>query len=646
MFFFQVLLLVGYCYAHWSTRFLSLKMQMWLHLALILAGLVLLPIRIPESLKPTGSDPNPVGTILWLLWRSVGIQFLLLATTAPLVQVWWHRLFGSAPYRLYSISNAGSLLALLGYPFLVEPLMGVRTQMTVWSVGFFAVSCMLALASRNSSEGELARGEPEDTSTAARPVWRDIAGWLALSTCGSVLLLAMTNHITQNVAVIPFFWVVPLAIYLLSFILSFAGAGWYNRWVYGGLMFASHSGVAFIYCFDVADNIILLLTIYLTALFSGCMVCHGELARAKPHARYLTSFFVVTSVGGALGGFLVSLVAPIVFSAGYLEYPLVLVACWLALIVITLRDKSSPLYRGRPVWAWGLISLCCFGFLLCLREAVVKDLFNAALTRRNFYGVLSVQPMLSKDQERMVQLIHGQISHGSQFLIEEGDDPAKQFEPTTYYTRDSGVGLVMKEFAKLNRPKRVGMLGMGVGTVAAYCEQGDVFRAYEINEDVVEIATNGDPFTFWDLLKERGATGDIVIGDARLSLEAELSEGTPQNFDVLVLDVFSGDAIPVHLMTLSAFKLYFEHLAEGGVLAVHISNRHLDLAPVVVSTAARFPVKSAFVSTKVSEWILVGSEEFLQSMAEANPGEVQILGRSKYDVVWTDDYSDIFRILK
>ena len=649
MFFFQVTLLAGYCYAHVTTTYLPRRIQCVLHIVLVVIAVAWLPIYPSVDWKPTGTEENPTWQVLGLLGHTLGVQFLLLSTTAPLTQVWWQRVSQRAPYWLYAVSNAGSLLALVTYPFFVEPILGTRHQAFVWSVGFSILAVLIMGCGFLVWRTKTTLEPVDDVAEAPPPTWKSYAAWMGLSGCGSVLLLAMTNHISQNVAVVPFLWVAPLALYLLSFILTFGDVRFYRRDVFGGLMMVTLTACAFLYNFNVIYDVVFLLAIHLTALLAGCMICHGELVRLKPAARHLTTFYVTISAGGAAGGFLVSLAAPVIFLQ-YYEYPLVLIACWLILIVITLRDERLHLYRGRPLWVWArilfmwaLILIMFPYFLAYLRNGVIKDAAIAILTRRNFYGVLTVQRARS-DQAgyEWAELKHGMIRHGAQYL-----DADKQHEPTTYYARTSGLGYVMDHLA--DKPKkRVGMLGLGIGTIAAYCQQGDSFRAYEINRDVIQIATNPDIFTYWTLFEERGATAEIIEGDARISLERELSLGQPQNFDVLVLDVFTGDAIPVHLLTREAFGIYFQHLAPDGILAVHISNRHLDLLPVVRAMAQHYDVDTALVSDpQVSEWVLVGHPRVLGEIARKNEGKVQRLRRFGGDtVMWTDDYSNIFSVLK
>ena len=643
MFFFQVALLAGYSYAHLTTKYLSQTVQYVLHIGLVVVAMVLLPIQPSAEWKPSGGETDPTWRILALLCCTVGVQFLLLATTAPLIQVWWHRMSHKAPYRLYAVSNTGSLLALVSYPFLVEPILGSRSQVLVWSAGFFVLAVLVVWSGTIAWRRATPREVVDVTADEPPPTWRSCALWLVLSGCGSVLLLAMTNHVSQNVAVVPFLWVAPLALYLLSFILAFGHPRFYHRYVFGGLMVITQIACAYLYEHDVVDNVVFLLTIHLLALFAGCMVCHGELVRFKPAARHLTLFYLLISVGGAAGGFLVSLVAPSIFLE-YYEYPLVLIACWLIWIAVALRDEKGYLYRGRPVWAWGLILLTLAFFLTYLCNGVIDSAASAYMTRRSFYGVLSVQRTLSDDQQNeWVELRHGTIRHGAQFSHTENE-----FEPTTYYGKTSGLAYAMQHV--VGKPhKRIGVLGLGIGTVAAYCEPGDYFRAYEINPDVIEIATNVKYFTFWSLFDKRGARAEMIVGDARISLERELDRRQFQNFDVLILDVFTGDAIPVHLLTREAFAIYFQHLAKDGILAVHVSNRHLKLLPVVWAMATEYGVDMAYVGIEepLSEWVLLADLDILETIAAAHEGKKMVrVQQTEGSVMWTDDFSNIFSVLR
>lgn len=636
MFFFQVLLLLGYVYADLTSRWLSPRGQAILHTIVAMVAVLTLPIEPSDSWRPSGQLSDPTWSLLGLLATTVGAPFFLLSTTAPLLQVWWHRVFGQAPYRLYAWSNAGSFLALLTFPFVVEPWIGVRMQMLTWSFAFFATACALAYCGFASSRRN--HGVVQDNDATERRVpTRRVFAWILLSAIGSILLLAMTSHLTQNVAVVPFLWVAPLALYLLSFVLCFAKRTYYHRWFFGGLMIATHIIAASLYHINRVDNLSFLLAVYLLALFAGCMVCHGELSRLKPPSANLTFYFVMLSVGGALGGFLVSYVAPLVFT-DYYEYPLVLVACWATLLFAWFTDESSYLHRGKPAWAWLLIAVACFVFLSQLRDGVVRSVNETFLSRRSFYGVLSIRAG-EVDGRQDMRLYHGIINHGSQNLDEELAE-----EPTAYYRRDGGLGAAMKLVSEKGS-KRVGMLGLGIGTAAAYASEGDYFRAYEINQDVIELALNADIFTFWSLLEKRGATGEVIPGDARISLEDELRQGETQAFDILVVDVFSGDAIPVHLLTVEAFEIYRKHLSTHGLLAIHISNRHLDLLPVVQSMADHFSMTAGVIDVPESRWVILGSKPALQLLAQQEPDKLRRMPTRRRRQLWTDDYSDILSVL-
>lgn len=637
MFFFQVVLLLGYLYTDFTTRYLTSRWQMLLHVGLVVFAILLLPIQPSESWKPLGFDSHPTWRLLGLLTTAVGAQFFLLSTTAPLLQVWWHRVYGAAPYKLYALSNAGSFLALLSFPFIVEPTMGVRQQILGWSGAFFLLACSLAYCAYRSNVATLGDVILESDDAEPAPGWKQILIWLLLSMTGSVLLLAMTSHLTQNVAVVPFLWVAPLALYLLSFILSFAGTSFYRRELFGGVMIVTHVWAARLYYVDIA-GLRVLLAVYLLAVFSGCMVCHGELARLKPAAKYLTFYFVIMAAGGALGGLLVSVIAPAIFG-NYYEYPIVLIACWAILLTALFRDKASFLYAGKPLWAWAAIMIACLYFLSFLSTGVIRQAKFSFLSRRNFYGVLSVRPRRDGDRNQL-RLMHGTIKHGVQNL-----DEGYQDEPTSYYSRDSGLGYTM-QFLQTRTPKRVGLLGLGIGTIAAYSGNGDYFRAYEINPDVIELALDQRVFSFWKLIEERGGTSDIVVGDARISLENELRRGQPQNFDLLVLDVFSGDAIPVHLLTVEAFENYVRHLANDGILAVHISNRYLDLLPVVHSLGHRCSLTAAIVATAQSRWVILGKKQSIISLAKQHAQDVGVLYPPSEPLLWTDDFSDLLSVIK
>jgi spermidine synthase len=632
MLFFQLLLLAGYVYAHACAR-LRAPRQRFLHIALLLLAAATLPLAASAAWKPAGGE-DPTWRIFGLLATSVGLPYFALSTTGPLVQAWYARSHpGKSPYRLFALSNLGSMLALLSYPAVVEPLLPLRLQTAIWSGGFvvFAILCT-ALAWRSPGAGDA----PAPAAAAAEKPGPGVqALWAGLACCASALLLAFTGYMSLNVAAIPLLWVLPLALYLLSFVLCFDASGWYRRWLFLPLLAAGFAAVC-ASLFKSNPSIWMMIPLYSATLFAACMVCHGELARAKPDPRYLTGFYLMLALGGALGGMFVGLVAPNVFDELY-ELPIAMLALCVLVGLALYRDRSSILH-GRGAIPAGLVLAALTVTLGAGLTKVYRE--NSADTRvvtRNFYGVLTVSDS-GEGPDAMRMLSHGTIVHGKQFLQDDRRD-----WPTTYYGMESGVGLAILE-ARARGRVRVGVVGLGSGTLAAYGRAGDVFRFYDINPKVVELARS--EFSF---LGDSPARVEVVLGDARLSLEREAG----QNLDVLALDAFSSDAIPVHLLTSEAIQVYLRHLKPGGVLAVHISNRYLDLAPVVQQAARRLGLEVRQVvndddddaGVYTSDWMLLSispapfEREPLRSAAQKIDAEPRVR-------LWTDDYSDLVHILK
>ena len=404
------------------------------------------------------------------------------------------------------------------------------------------------------------------------PRGRHIAFWIALPACASILLLAITNHLSENVAAIPFLWILPLSLYLLSFILCFESTRWYHRELFLGLFAVMVGSMAYALSPEFRNiSIRVTIPLFSVGLLVCCMVCHAELARLKPHPRRLTTFYVMIALGGALGGVFVALIAPRVFS-GFYELPLGLAACAVVVWLALRADSSSPIggsWVGIKAVAASLLTMGAAGYLI---YQVYRPDGEVRLRVRNFYGGLHIRDTVAEDTDEPVRrLTHGTITHGEQFL-----NPKLADQPTTYYGPNTGIGRTIYQ-EDLKGPLRVGLIGLGAGTLAAYGRNGDYYHFYDINPLVVWLAKM--QFTF---LKDCKARVEISLGDARLSLERE----PPQDFDVLAVDAFSGDSIPVHLLTREAFALYFYHLKPDGVLAVHVSNKHLDLKPVVALGAA------------------------------------------------------------
>jgi len=639
MLFFQLALLGGYAYAHWLARFPGSK-QGAVHCVLLAASLALLPILPSPGWKPQGGD-DPLLRIFGLLAATVGLPYFLLSSTSPLLQSWYSRSNGGAiPWRFFALSNAGSMAGLLAYPILIEPTLTNREQAWGWSLayGAFAVLCAaVAFRVRRTAQPAAENEAPAGPG----PRFSERMLWIALAACASALLLAFTNHLTQNVAAIPFLWVLPLSLYLLSFILCFDSDRWYNRWLF--IRLGAITLPAVVYAISdggMISNLPLAIGFFSVTLFILFMICHGELARRKPAPAWLTSFYLMVSAGGALGGLLVGFAAPYLFNALY-DLPVVLALTAFVLVWLIWRETSDTTgpAKSRISWPFALASGLAIGIAIFLGHDTYKSVGHARLLTRNFYGALVVFDSRGPNTMGPYRTLrHGTIDHGEQFLW-----PQNQRHPTTYYARFSGVGRAMSVL-QLQGPMDVGVIGLGAGTLMTYARPVDRYTIYDINPAVPKIAAT--QFTF---LRDCMAPHEIVLGDARLSLERE----QPRNFDLLAVDAFSGDAIPVHLLTREAFRLYWRHLKPDGVLAVHVSNKYLDLGPVVALAAAEDGKRAMNIEydgdddkeESASEWVLVSSRPgfFDQPEISRTDEKIQPIKGLRE---WTDDYSNLYRILK
>jgi protein-L-isoaspartate O-methyltransferase/uncharacterized membrane protein (DUF485 family) len=633
--FFQFLLLFGYAYTDFTTRKMKPRHQLLLHAALLIASLATLPIIPDVSWKPAG-DEDPTYRILGLLAFTIGLPYFLLSTTGPLVQAWFARAHESGTvYRLFALSNFASLLALISYPFAVEPWVTTRVQSFGWSAGYalFVIVCISAgvYSLRAHTEAQ-ASGEVRKTDAGPAPSLAHYGLWLLLSAMGSFMLLAVTNHITHDVASVPFLWLLPLTIYLVTFILCFEGRNWYKRIYFLGPLIVVVCALAWflheeggIMEFKVA------VPLFSAGLFVMCMFFHGELAAMKPAPQYLTTFFLMVSLGGALGGVVVGFIAPKFFNT-YYEFGIGLVITLLLAAWLTIG--SMPMARVVP-----MALLVATGFTGFHVYHYVHALSNdARLMTRNFYGTLRVKDTGPESSETaMRRLMHGVIMHGEQYL-----NAKKSHRITTYYTETSGVGLAVKYFQE-SGPIRVGVVGLGAGTLAAYGRPGDVVRFYEINPQVIEIARRDFKY-----ISDSKSRVDTVLGDARLTMERE----APQQYDVLAIDAFSSDAIPVHLITKEAMAIYLKHIKPGGVVAFHVTNRFLKLAPVVKQIADTYGLQSAQVTDDESEgdasrtdWVLVTRNKTLVEHKSIKQGASEITEIPGLRL-WTDDFNNLVQILK
>jgi hypothetical protein len=652
MLFFQLMLFGGYVYAHLLVDRLSPKWQAIIHITLLVVALSFLPISPNENWKPNDAA-SPALRIMTLLTATVGLPYFILSATGPLLQGWFLKAVpGRSPYRLYALSNVGSLLALLTYPFVFEPGFTTQIQAQLWSATFvvFAVVCSgcAVLMVRKSGAAKL-KVFSSDTSfdesdvdwtvnqlaASRRPALGQMFLWFALAAVPSTLLLATTNQVCADIASVPFLWVMPLSLYLLSFILCFDSDRWYNRQLFGIslIIFVAAS------CFLLWDAVLAWhmvrwiagqAAIFFGMLFCSCMVCHGELVRLKPAPKYLTVFYLSISAGGALGGIFVGMIAPVVFDT-LLELHIGIVAGCLLLLAVMYRDESSPLYRGQvpAAWATMLVGVVVLGWTLNAQANRITK--NSISVSRNFYGSLRVEGFRDS-----YILKHGQIRHGHQFR-----DAERRKLPTSYYGYKSGCGLALKQHMP-DRPMRVGLIGLGAGTLATYSRPGDYYRMYEINSQVVDMARE-----FFTYLTEASGELETVIADGRIALERE----EPQRFDVLVLDAFSGDAIPTHLLTRECGGLYLKHLNDDGILAVHVTNRHVNLKPVCNGLAKELGLSSvAVISEKDSEmgtsqatWILLSRSA--EALDRIDFGETQVLPLGEESILWTDHFSNLLSVM-
>lgn len=656
--FFQVLLLAGYGFAHYLAGRFSHRRQAVIFLMILLLTIALLPIA-PSSNWDSGSQTTPTWDILRILLLSIGACYFLLASTSPLMQAWFSLTgSGASPYRLYAFSNLGSLIAVAGYPFIIEPNLGLSLQSKIWSylyVVFVAACCTCAFKLWDYRKSErippsLKSGEDPDCPE-RRPAGTEKMIWLSLAALSSANLIATTNQLCLDVAVIPLLWLLPMGIYLLSFILCFHSDKLYSRPCFGIALAIALAQTCVILNQGVFVGLEIQIVSYSFTLFVCCMICHGELVRLKPGSGYLTSFYLMISTGGALGGVFVTLIAPHIFK-GYWEFHLALAGTALMFLIVLFRDRKCRLFGGRPLWLWACLYLSFVVLVMALGYQIRDSLKDTIATKRNFFGILRVLEHGENHPEELRRvLMHGRIEHGFQFAAED-----KKYWPTSYFGPNSGVGIAIQFHPRRLNPAqrhlRIGVVGLGTATLAAYGESGDYFRFYEINPDVVEFSNK-----YFTYQKDSPAMIDIVLGDARISMEKERSQRRSGRFDVLAIDAFSSDAIPVHLLTRECYEIYRHHLKTDGILAVHISSRYFDLSPVVRSLAqldAAAGVQAVLIAdegstmqgTDATCWVLVTSNEEFLVQNQVHLARSPWPEEDPPPLLFTDDYSNLFRLLK
>ena len=638
--FFQSALLVGYAGADRLAHAVSVRWQGLLVAVLVLAGAATLPI-VPGAgaASATLGHMSPALAVLATLAFTVGLPYVLVSATSPVVQSWHARaLPGRNPYRLFALSNMASMLALFGYPLLLEPWVGTHWQAYAWSAAFGVWAVLIiacAYAARIGAGGDSPEpAAPAAASAHALPSAAKHLEWLALSGLGSWLLLGLTRHLTRDVAAIPLLWILPLAVYLLTFIAAFSNLRWLSPRVlrvcgvvslllYAGFTaWESWPGVV-----HEGLPVSAQIAIFCSVLAGTCLFCNGGLALARPPPQHLTRFYLLLSLGGAAGAVLIGLIAPAVMNVDF-DLEIGMVACAL-LVLWQVRGQG----RG-PMLLAALAALA----VLAAAGLVMQQFYDGTvLSRRNFYATLRVFDWDQNGAGRARSLASGVIVHGTQYLR-----PDLTRRPTEYYGEASGIGHVMAALARDPHPHRIGVIGLGAGTMAAYGRVGDVMRFYEINPQVLDIARH--QFSF---LHDSGALVDVALGDARLSLASE----SPQRYDVLVIDAFTGDAIPVHLLTVEALDLYLRHLQPRGIIAFHVSNLYLDLVPVVERLAQARQLATCLVEADTeddfntaSSWVLVSPDP--QVLVQAQIASVSQAIAPNATRVWTDDFSDLVPYLQ
>jgi hypothetical protein len=737
LFFFQTALLAGYSYAHSSVRRLSLRFQTRVHIALLLASLLFMaaagyvwpsPITPGSWWKPHSGE-IAVWMILRLLLVSVGAGVTLLATTGPLIQHWFTRARpGDSPYRLYALSNAGSLLGLLSYPAVMERWLRLHTQAWLWCAGYavYAVTS-IALAAKMS---RINRGTPAagwNVAAASRlahgsagPTLQAKFEWFSFSALGALMLLAISRFITADLAPVPLLWMLPLAVYLLSFVVCFDHPRWYRPGLFHPFLLAAMLFTLLFYR-GLGLHLWMFIAGFLLTEFACCMFCHGELYRRRPQPEHLTSFYLLIALGGVAGSAFVNLVAPLIFRGNW-EMQIGIATSLIAMAVIATADKSSWANRKNPFVAvslalWTTLTACywlsgdsdslthflshglgmslagatvvcsllafrskgigswlaaqapqwngwtLFGAVgaasLLLLWAGTSQYRQASWAHRNFYGTLYVTERRMPDARfNAYALTHSSTMHGLEF-----EAPELRAYPTTYYNKTSGIGLLLMNFprhsdnAAKDSGLRLGGIGLGAGTLATYAQPGDVFRFYEIDPEVVRVASG--KYGYFTFLADSKGQVEVVDGDGRISLERELAEGKPEAYDVFVVDAFNGDAVPVHLLTQEAFDLYLKHLRDDrSVIAVHVTNRQVELASVVAAEAQHFGLNLLYVNApgitnktipdgviSPNQWILLSRRQDVLS-APALVGASSPLRLRKGLHFWTDEQNNLLQILR
>lgn len=653
MMFFQIVLLLGYLYAHVLRRLFSPRYAWLIHLIVLSIAAATTAVIPPESLKPTG-DENLTLAIVRVLVMTIGIPFFALSSTGPLIQAWQASSHaGQSPYRLYALSNLGSMLALVTYPFLIERFLPMAQQAKFWTIGFclFAIGCcwcgwqtvkLNSWAQDLSQHPSSAGGE----SGSEKPNLGRAVLWLVLAMTASIILLATTNLMCQEVASIPFLWILPLSLYLLSFIICFDRPALYRRRFFIPLLVVGTIVSIALVHLSVFAGLLLQVAGLATVCFAASMTCHGELERLKPRAEYLTGFYLWIAFGGALGGVFVCVLAPLIFT-GFLEFHVGLIVSLLVALgtVMLPRAQSSA---GSSVQSTGpsrLVShtmamaiFVALSFVVCSMAYFLDPSYQKGLIfrGRNEYGLASVV-----EDGAYRRFINGRIEHGGQRI-----EPGREMEHISYYVPGSGVGVAFDSYRSQTDSKlNVAVIGLGAGAMTTWMESGEEIVFYEINPMVDLIAK--EHFSF---LKNSKSATSVKLGDGRMQLQNELTSLHSPKYDLLIVDAFSSDSIPIHLLTAECFDLYLQRLKDDGVLIVQITNRFIDLKPVILHHAEEYGLTPILIEYQSPDriiettWVLmtrnvgVIESELVKAFQHPWPAGIQ-------RVRWTDDFASVAALL-
>ncbi len=627
--FFQTALLCAYFYAHSMAQ----RPRWLLYFALLLIGFGSAAGWCVRSSGVGGGSVHPILTVFLVLGSTIGLPFLVLGTTSPLMQVWWARLHESSiPYRLFALSNLASLLALGLYPTLIEPRLTLEAQRIAWCCGFavfVAITGALAWKARTTTGGQINKivttMEEEEPALPARKLL-----WILLPMGAAMQLSAVTSYLTSNIAAIPLLWILPLGVYLLTIIIAFEFPHLLPRSIIARFLILMLAGLGYALSKqDVEWPLRISIGFFLIEAFASCLFCHSEASRLRPkRARESTLFYLLFAAGGALGSFVIGIVFPLVLR---FNIDLVITCCFTALLAFLVTWEEG--WSSRLLWGVATIVMAVQIFWI----NIVNER-NTTVAVRNFYGALRVKQKVGVPGITLRTLTNGNVEHGTQIF---GTDEQRR-TPTSYYAEDSGVGLAIRLCCD-GGARTIGVIGLGAGTIAAYGRPGDRIQFYEINPAVEPIARN-----VFAYIRDSGALVSIVEGDARTSLAKEPAQG----FNVLVVDAFSGDAIPLHLLTTQALALYRRHLAPGGIIAFHISNRHVDLEAPIALLARSAGMRAATVATGANDergeftatWMLLSDNlEFFAQPEIARVGREPVLVTGLRP--WTDDFSSLLPVL-